>query len=95
LGKLGRPHILRTGQDAFGKCGQLLFLLGKGNLFRLLSTGGKAAVLLDGLEDVAQVSAHQECQQAYNKDTAKSKSGFGTAGKAPAVIHVRTFPSSV
>jgi hypothetical protein len=95
LGKLGRPHILRTGQDAFGKGGQLLFLLGKGNLFRLLSTGGKAAVLLDGLEHVAQVSAHQECQQAYNEDTAKSKSGFGTAGKAPAVIHVRTFPSSV
>ena len=95
MGKLGRPHILRTGQDAFGKGGQLLFLLGEGNLFRLLSTGGKAAVLLDGLEHVAQVSAHQQCQQAYNEDTAKSESGFGPAGKTSAVIYIRAFPSSV
>ena len=59
------------------------------------SSWEKATCSVDGLEDVAQVSAHQECQQAYNEDTAKSKSGFGTAGKAPAVIYVRTFPSSV
>ena len=89
-----RPHVLGGSQDLPGELGQGL-VLGRGLVAAFRGETAHAAGVLDVLEDIPQIAAHQERNEGYNGDAADSQPGLTAATQAPAVFHMRAFASSV